>query len=99
MKHMNFIERFFFKAQISILNFCFYSYRHPNDKEFFDGILTLGDLLQREDENGDNVIRNYPPLFLACSRQDPLIIIITINFNVKCLYVMVFIRFMDYQYI
>ena len=73
MKHMNFIERFFFKAQISILNFCFYSYRHPNDKEFFDGILTLGDLLQREDENGDNVIRNYPPLFLACSRQDPLI--------------------------
>eukprot|EP00943_MAST-04B_sp_MAST-4B-sp1_P004852 g4852.t1 len=73
MEKMNIVERFFYNAQISILNFCFYSYRHPNDKEFFDGILTLGDLLEEKDENSDGRIHYYPPLFLACSKQDPLI--------------------------
>ena len=69
--NMNFISRFFFNAQISILNFCFHSYRSPKGKALFGEMLTLGDLLQSSDDAFR--MESFPPLFLACSDQDPLL--------------------------
>jgi hypothetical protein len=69
--NMNFISRFFFNVQISILNFCFYSYRSPKGKALFGEMLTLGDLLQSSDD--EFRMESFPPLLLACSDQDPLL--------------------------
>ena len=68
---MNLFSSFLFNAQISILNFCFYSYRSPKGKALFGEMLTLGDLLQSSDE--EVCIESFPPLLLVCSDQDPLL--------------------------